>query len=479
MPRIASSLVVLLAWSSVATAADEPLTREQASQALGKAIRFFRERVSVEGGYVWQYSADLSRREGEEKAKATTAWLQPPGTPSVGMALLKVYELTGEESALQGARETAHALVKGQLRSGGWDNRIEFDPRDRRRSAYRVEGDKAGEFNVTTLDDNKTQAAVLFLIEADRTLKFADETIHEAALFALDSLIKAQYPNGAWPQRYSEFPDAAKFPVKPASYADDWPRAFPKQKYANYYTFNDHLMDDMVDLMFTAAKVYGEDRYRDAAKRGGEFILLAQMPQPQPAWAQQYDADMHPAWARKFEPPSITGGESQGLMRTLLRIYRETGDEKYLKPIPSALDYLQRSLLADGRLARFYELKTNRPLFFVKDTYELTYRRDNLPTHYGFVIDSKLPAIEAEYQNLVKNGPPKKRDPKPPTIRMTNSLASRAKQAVEQLDDRGAWVEPGRLKTWADDSSRGVITTRTFIKNTELLAQFIAASVEK
>ena len=42
---------------------------------------------------------------------------------------------------------------------------------------------------------------------------------------------------------------------------------------------------------------------------------------------------MHPAWARKFEPPSVTGGESQGIIRTLLRIYRETGERRYLDAV--------------------------------------------------------------------------------------------------------------------------------------------------
>ena len=31
-----------------------------------------------------------------------------------------------------------------------------------------------------------------------------------------------------------------------------------------------------------------------------------QMPDPQPGWAQQYDYDMRPMWARKFEPAAIT-----------------------------------------------------------------------------------------------------------------------------------------------------------------------------
>src|SRR5436305_67082 len=83
---------------------------------------------------------------------------------------------------------------------------------------------------------------------------------------------------------------------------------------------------------------------------------------PPPAWAQQYNAQMQRAWARKFEPPSVTGGESQGVIRILMDVYRQTGDRKYLEPIPRALDYLQKSEVSAERLARFYELKTNRPL---------------------------------------------------------------------------------------------------------------------
>ena len=51
--------------------------------------------------------------------------------------------------------------------------------------------------------------------------------------------------------------------------------------------------------------------------------------------------------------------------------------------MPPALAYLKKSLLPDGRLARFYELKTNKPLYFTK-TYELTYDDSDMPTHYSF-----------------------------------------------------------------------------------------------
>src|SRR5262245_15815753 len=75
-------------------AADAP-SKTEAAVALAKAVKFFREQVSVQGGYLYRYSEDLSLREGENKATATMAWVQPPGTPSVGEALLTAYQRTG------------------------------------------------------------------------------------------------------------------------------------------------------------------------------------------------------------------------------------------------------------------------------------------------------------------------------------------------------------------------------------------------
>src|SRR5438034_387075 len=80
--------------------AQQPPTREEAAAALKKAVTFFREKVSTEGGYLWRYSEDLSLREGEEKATATMAWLQPPGTPAVGEAYLAAYERAKESYLL-------------------------------------------------------------------------------------------------------------------------------------------------------------------------------------------------------------------------------------------------------------------------------------------------------------------------------------------------------------------------------------------
>ncbi|MBN2477175.1 MAG: polysaccharide lyase [Pirellulales bacterium] len=473
------SLVVLCCTAVPAEAANvETGSRRRAAEALHNATVFFRDQVATEGGYLWRYSEDLATREGEGRASKTTVWVQPPGTPSVGIALLGAYHATGDDDYLDAARQAGYCLVRGQLRSGGWDYRIEFDLAQRKRYAYRVDAPAEGrqQRNTTTLDDNTTQAALRLLMRLDETLRFEDPKIHDAAAYGLERLLAAAYPNGAWPQRFEHPPDAARFPVKKASYPPSWSRTFPGTSYSHDYTFNDNAIGDVIDVLFEASRVYGQAQYAEAARRAGDFILLAQMPEPQPGWAQQYDADMHPVWARKFEPPAITGGESQGVMRTLLQLYRQTGDKKYLEPIPSAVAYFRRSQRPDGRLARFYELQTNKPLYFTID-YKLTYSDADMPTHYAFVVSNGIDGIERAYRQVLKLDPRQLRPAPSNAPRKTSpGMIAQVEEVIASLDDRGRWVEEGRLKYHgADDPTRRVVDCRTFIQNVTILSRYLAA----
>ena len=469
-------------------------SREAVLQTLRKAVEFYRARVATEGGYHYYYAEDLSYGRSEHGEGPTQIEVQREATPIVGMSFLSAYEATGDRYYLEAAREVAYALVKGQLCSGGWDYLIEFDPAKRQRFPYRVGGRcdsnessvRAQDSTPTTLDDNVTQAAVRLLMRVDLAFDFKDQPIHEAARYALEQVSRAQYPNGAWPQRYREFPDPAKFPVKQASYPTTWPRTWPGATYQQFYTFNDNTISDAIDMFLEAARVYNEPRYRAVAEKGGGFILLAQMPDPQPAWAQQYDFEMHPAWARVFEPPSITGGESQGIMRTLLVLYRETGDKKYLAPVVRALAYLRRSVLPPVErpsqtraripqgvpvLARFYELRTNKPLYITKGTritvpgksvalvggYELSYTDESVIRHYALVVDgSGLDALATELDFLSKADPATiKRALKLQGLSPWSTSAlvrpsavnldARVSKVVSELDSRGAWVETGSI----------------------------------
>ena len=64
-------------------------SRDESLKALKKAAAFYRDKVASHGGYVYYYSTDLAQRWGEGKASADTIFVQPPGTPTVGMAYLK------------------------------------------------------------------------------------------------------------------------------------------------------------------------------------------------------------------------------------------------------------------------------------------------------------------------------------------------------------------------------------------------------
>ena len=467
--------------------ATSPL-REQARNALRRGVEFFRKEVAVEGTYLWQYSEDLSKREGEGKASATRGWVQPPGTPAVGMAYLTAFDATADTNYLDAARDTAYGLGRGQLQSGGWTYSIDFNADDRKRSAYRDGGTNAGR-NVTTFDDDTTQSALRFLMRTDRALGFKDAKIHECVRYALESLLQAQYPNGAWPQGYDRFPDKAQFPVKKAGFPETWSRTWPgSQQYWLRYTLNDGVVANLVETLFEAQRIYSvaaagttmnhaAAQCRSAAEKSGDFILLAQLPEPQPAWAQQYDFEMHPAWARKFEPPSVTGGESQGILKTLFQLYRETGHRKYLEPVPRALDYLRRSRLPDGRLARFYEVRTNRPLYFTKN-YDLTHDDSDLPTHYAFKVTDGTEAISREYERLKLLKPSELRTSEKKTPRGADSSLVKQVQAIIAAQDlRGRWVEDGRLRHHGpDDPTRRVIRAATFVRNLETLSRFLSTT---
>jgi PelA/Pel-15E family pectate lyase len=468
---------------SASPAGAAEFTQQDAHTALHKAVKFFREKIAVEGGYVYLVSEDLTKREGENKTTPTQVWIQPPATPSVGMAYLTAYQMTADERLLVAARETAECLIRGQFRSGGWYQYVEFNPKARGDYDYRVDppaaDGKLKKRRLTTLDDDKTQSCLTFLMRLDRELGFKDERLHEAVIYGLDALVKVQYPNGAWPQQFYEAPDPAAFPVLKASYPETWSRTFPAVNYAAHYTFNDDSIADVVGLMLEAGDTYDKPAYRAAAEKAGDFIIAAQMPEPQPAWAQQYDAAMHPVWARKFEPPSVTGGESQGVIQILLDLYAATGNDKYLAPVPAALAWLKRSALPDGQMARFYELGTNKPLYFTKK-YELTYDDSDMPTHYGFKLGGKHEQLQKAYDKLKAEGPPERKvtsaPVERPVVKYSKKIAAPAAEVAGQLDERGAWVENGKLQDHGDDDpTTRVIATRTFIKNLLTLAKCAGA----
>ena len=470
-----SVLIALIA----ANVMGEDSLKKEAYIAFQKSVRFYHDTVAIEGGYVFRYAEDLRLREGEGVTGLSTVWIQPPGTPAVGLAFLEAYERTGDAAALAAAKDAATCLIRGQLHSGGWSNSIEFEPKVRLTYAYRVDGPLMPKAkNITTLDDNKSQSAIRFLARLDQSLKFSDAKIHEATLYALDALVRCQYPNGAWPQGFSGPPEPENFPVLQASYPKNWSRQFAGDKYVSYYTLNDNTLVDTLRLMLLSHEIYHDVRYQHSAIQGGEFILRAQMPDPQPAWAQQYDTKMQPTWARKFEPPAISGGESQKVIETLLILYQETGDTRLMQSAEKALSYLKTCLRQDGNIARFQELQSNRPLYFTRD-YKLTYEDNDLPTHYGFIVKSGLGKLDEKIQKLSGLAGSKLSD-YAARQRKSKSIdrpdEKLVQQVIQNLDERGAWVEAGKLSYHQGENlPKKIIDSQTFIKNIDILSRYLSA----
>jgi len=466
-------LFVALCGTANAAAAQEASLLQQAKDAMRQAAEFYSQEVASHGGYVYFYSLDLRKRWGEGMATEDQIWVQPPGTPTVGLAYVKAYEATGDTLYLNAATDGALALAYGQLKSGGWTNCIDFDPRGSRVADYR-NGKGRGKNN-SSLDDGQSQSAIRLMIHADKALGFKHDRIHQSAQVALAALLDAQFPNGAFPQVWTG--PVEEHPIVKASYPDyDWRTEGRIKNYWDMYTLNDNVAGYVAEALLDAHAIYGGERYLQALRKLGDFLLLAQMPEPQPAWAQQYNYEMKPIWARKFEPPAISGDETQEALETLMKIFRATGDRKYLEPIPRALKWLRRSRLPDGRLARYYELKSNRPLYMSRrgDTYSLTYDDSNQPSHYGWKTDCRLEELKKRYERLeVGDQPTRLKQPARPTTQQVRKI-------IEQLDDQGRWVSMYRGERLVGQAKMPVgaryLSSEVFSDNLTMLSQFILAA---
>ncbi len=454
---------VVLGFTMLAQADDDtPIPRypepDEVLASMKRATAFYRSNLSFAGGYATKWSRDLkvSRTEGTESTSVIS--IQPHGTTTVGLTMLRAHVATGDPLFLQGAKEAADVLAWCQLASGGWGSDFNFELRSAKRYHYRRDleaGDtEAGKRSArSTLDDNKTQSAIRFLMEFANSPSGGNVPGLRGTLeFAWKGLLTAQAPNGGWPQHFSG-PADPSLPVKKASFPAEWSRTFPAVDYTGYYTLNDNNLVHVVDLLLDAHQQAKSDnkRFIEAATRLGDFILQAQLPGPQPVWAQQYDHDMHPAWARKFEPPAACSLESLGAIEILIKVWLATGDEKYIATLPAAFDWFERSKLADeeGTWARLYELETNKPLYLTAETYELTYDDSNLPDHYGFKVKvttriGKLKEILAK--SRVESVAKEERDARAPRTEeewseRAKDLASKARSALKTQKKEGYWVD--------------------------------------
>ena len=227
-----------------------------------------------------------------------------------------------------------------------------------------------------TFDNGATTNELRFLARAFRATN--EPHYREAFLKGLSHILEAQYPTGGWPQFY------------------------PLSKgYHRHITFNDNAMVRILELLrdvsessdYGFLKTESRTKAEAAVTKGIDCILSTQIKQggKLTAWCAQHDEKtLAPAWARSYEPPSISGAESVGVVRFLMSVEEPT--PAIIAAVEGAVGWFRsvtihgirleaftdaagqddRRVMADpdaGPLwARFYEIGSNRPIFLDRDS---------------------------------------------------------------------------------------------------------------
>ena len=271
------------------------------------------------------------------------------------------------------ARSAADNVLRYQSSEGAWPKNTDLLAPATPEALAAVE--KGGKAN--TIDNNGTTLPMAFLARMAQST--GEAKYRDAFLRGVDYLLAAQYINGGWPQFW---------PLRPGYYS--------------HITYNDGAMIHAMTILRDVAGgqppydfVDSSRRARAAAAvaRGIGCILKTQIKQDgkPTAWCAQHDEKtLEPAWARKYEPPSLSGCESVGIVRFLMSTEKPTpeialatkGAVAWLQAVAIKGERLEmirrdagrpdRRLVSDPEApllwARFYELKTNRPLYLDRDS---------------------------------------------------------------------------------------------------------------
>jgi len=291
--------------------------------------------------------------------------------------------------ATDAARTVAESVLQYQSPQGGWPKNTDLAKPLREPLEPGV---------INSFDNEATTLPMHYL--ALMVTATSQEKYRAAFDRGLEYILAAQYPNGGWPQFY------------------------PLRKgYYSHITYNDNAMTRLMALLQNGASgrapfgfVSKERRAlaASAVAKGVECILKTQIRNDGKltAWCAQYDEKtMEPAWARAYEPPSLSGSESVGIVRFLMEIEKPTpaviasieGAVAWLKSVAIDGKRLEEFKDSDGRKdrrmvedsgaprlwARFYELGTHRAIYLDRDSVvhydfsEIGYERRNGYSYHG------------------------------------------------------------------------------------------------
>jgi len=270
------------------------------------------------------------------------------------------------------ARAIADSVLLYQTAEDGWPKNTDMTAPPTAEYLAAIHSDHPG----ATIDNGGTTTQIAFLA---RVVTATNGERHRAAvLHGLDYPLVSQYENGGWPQFY---------PLRPGYYTRS--------------TYTDNAMIDVLGILRDVRDARPPFAWVDIARRKGAelaveraigCILRTQCRRAGKltAWCAQHDeTTLAPAWARNFEPPSLSGAESVGLVRVLMAVENPTPE--IIAAVVGAVAWFEavkvRGLRvetfsnAEGQRdrrtvsdpdapdlwARFYELDTDRPIFTGRD----------------------------------------------------------------------------------------------------------------
>jgi pectate lyase len=259
-------------------------------------------------------------------------------------------------------KKTTACVLSWQTKDGIWPKAVD---------TARTSNPGSGTKSDGTFDNKSTTDELRYLARAYQATN--DEVCKKAFLKGFDLILKAQYPNGGWPQLYP----------------------LGKKGYSAQITFNDGTM---VRLMEFLSEVSAKDTYsfvdagrrtaaRAAVDRGVGCIVKSQVviSGKPTVWCAQHDeVSLAPALARAYELPSLSGSESAGVVRFLMSLDKPSPE--VIRCVKAAVAWFDsakitgirvekvngdREVIADSSApplwARFYDLETGRPFFCDRD----------------------------------------------------------------------------------------------------------------
>ena len=305
------------------------------------------------------------------------------------------------------ARAVADSVIQYQSPQGGWPKSTNLAKPPRTPDDI----PPPGRGRANSLDNEATTLPMAFLARMVHVT--GESKYRDSFLRGIDYLLAAQCPNGGWPQF--------------------WPLW---KGYYSRITYNDGALIRAMTILRDVAGGQPPYDFVDAPRRGRvsdavarsiDCILKTQIKQDgkRTAWCAQHDEKtLEPAWARAYEPPSFSGAESVGIIRFLMSI--EKPKPEIIAAIEGAVEWFRSVTMKgvrlesirrdDGRTerwlvpdpdapplwARFYELKTNRPLYLDRDSVfrydftEISYERRSGYRYHGTwaasLIASEYPA---------------------------------------------------------------------------------------